>query len=298
MNTDETVAFLGTGLLGKPLAKRLLEAGVALRVWNRTQSKALSLQESGATLCDTPRSAAHGASVVFVCVRDEAAVVEVLEGPEGALAGASHEALIADVSTIGPSAAMRIRESLSKRGFRYLQVPVIGSGSAAEAGELVVLEGGPREDLVKVEAIMRPAARRFIFCGDVADAAKAKLAVNTLLGLLNQAIAEGFTLGEALGLPTNLVLDVLSETPAGRQVERKRKLIVTGEFEPSFKLELLLKDVRLALEEAHAVYPVPRLPALQAVEEVLAEAVAASWKDLDYSAMAGYLSGRASSLTE
>lgn len=289
---SETVAFLGTGLLGKPVAHKMLEAGIPLRVWNRTTAKAAELGDSGATLCDTPRRAADGASVVFVCVRDEEAVSSVLSGPAGALESCASGAIVADLSTIGPSAAERVAASVTRKGCTYAGVPVIGSGASALLGELVVLEGAEKAVVGRIEALLDPVARRFIYCGGPAEAAKAKLAVNTLLGLLNQAIAEGYALGVALGLPSELVLEVLSETPAGRQVERKRNLIASGVFDPSFKLGLLLKDLRLALQESRRVYPAPKLEVLEAVEELVSEAVASSWRDLDYSSVAGYLTGR------
>ncbi len=285
------MAFLGTGLLGRPIAARLLDAGTALRVWNRTLEKARALQEAGAVLCATPSEAARGAGVVFVCVRDEQAVRSVLEGPEGVFEGAQSGAVIADLSTVGPSAAHRLRKSVESRGFSYVEVPVIGSGAAAETGTLVVLGGGEESALERVRDLLEPVSRRFIHCGSAEEAAAAKLAVNVLLGLLNQAIAEAYAVGKALGLPPELVLDALSETPASRQVERKRPAISSGAYSPSFRLELLHKDLSLAVAEVGLTPRPPQLLALQAVLEATGEAVAASWKDLDYSAMAAYLSG-------
>lgn len=285
------VAFLGTGLLGEPIARKISEAGTALCAWNRTPAKAAHLTEHGAEVAESPASAAVGADVVLVCLSDESAVAQVLLGPGGALETAPEGAVVGNLSTIGPSAAERIASSVENKGARYVEVPVIGSGTSALRGQLVVLEGGRTEDLVQTRAVLEPVTRRFIHCGTPSDAAKAKLAVNTLLGILNQAIAEGYCLGLAMGLPSELVLDLLSETPAKAQVERKRPSIASGNFEPSFKLRLLLKDLRLALEEARRARPSPRLVALESIEELVAEAVGSTWGELDYSSIAAFLTG-------
>ncbi|MER3396668.1 MAG: hypothetical protein C4319_07795 [Acidimicrobiia bacterium] len=142
-----------------------------------------------------------------------------------------------------------------------------------------------------VRAVLEPVARRFIYCGGPLDVAKAKLTVNTLLGILNDAIAEAYALEVSMGLSSELVLDVLSETPAKAQVERKRALIASGHFEPSFKLRLLLKDIRLTLKEAHRVNRSPKLVALESIEQLAAEAVESTWRELDYSSMAAFVAG-------
>jgi 3-hydroxyisobutyrate dehydrogenase len=286
---EPTAALLGTGLLGSAIARRVAESGIHLKVWNRTVSKAEALRAWGISVCATPAEACEDVDVVLVCLRDGAAVESVLTSGDGGFERARPDTVFADISTVGPRATRRLLELASSHGYAYVATPVVGSGTSALGGQLVVLEGGDRSALGRARRILEPTARRFFYCGSPELASAAKLAVNTLLGLLNEAIAEAYALGLAMGIESSLLLDILSETPAGSQVERKRALIESGNFEPSFKLELLAKDLRLALEEASANGVAESLEGLRATLANVDRALSSGWEGRDYSGMAGFL---------
>jgi 3-hydroxyisobutyrate dehydrogenase len=278
------VAFLGLGRMGAAMAGHLLDAGHDLTVWNRTPGRADQL---------TSRGAAEASSVP-AAVRAAEAVVLMLAGPDsvravlGEVAGAAPAgALVVDCTTIGPAAAREAGEQAVGHGLRYVDAPVVGSVAPAAEGTLGVLVGGSADDVAAARPLLDlwgdPARVRH--CGPVGSGNAYKIVFNAGLGVAMLGVGEALRLGRDLGLDRSSVLDVLAGGPFGYLVGRRRAMFETDEYQPvQFSLELLGKDLGLALESARV-----ELPATAAAARVTEEAITAGHGADDYGALAGYV---------
>ncbi|CAG6396462.1 3-hydroxyisobutyrate dehydrogenase [Actinacidiphila cocklensis] len=230
------VAFLGLGLMGTPMAHRLLDAGLPLTVWNRTAARAEPFAARGATAAATAAGAVEGADVVVMMLADPAAVASVVGEIAGALRPGT---VLVDTSSIGPDAA-RAAAARLPRGVAYVDAPVMGSVDRAAAGELLILAGGETRPVLPVLAHLGKVRE----CGGVGSGAALKLVlINAVIGGV-VLTAEAMALGRALGLDDGLVTDGLAASPLGPLLQRV--LTTTAHF----PLEHAAKDVRLAAAAA------------------------------------------------
>jgi 3-hydroxyisobutyrate dehydrogenase-like beta-hydroxyacid dehydrogenase len=237
-----TVAVVGLGAMGSRIARRLLDAGHELTVWNRTAAKA---DEIEAPLAASPADAARRSEVVITMVTDPPALREVTEGPEGVAAGADENTTVIEMSTVGPAAIERLATMLSAR---LLDAPVLGSLSEAEAGTLSIFVGGEREIFESRRAVLEVLGNP-IHVGPSGSGAAAKLVANSTLVNVIGAIGEALALAEALGLSRETAFEVLGTTALAAQAERRRPALESGEFPPRFPLRLARKDADLIAEQ-------------------------------------------------
>ena len=276
------VAFIGLGAMGIRMARRLLDAGNELVVWNRTIEKAQPLVELGAVAAESPADAARKAEVVITMVADPEALREVTEGPNGVAAGASEATSLIQMSTVSPDSIRRLEPLFPK----LLDSPVLGSLTEVEEGTLKVFASGPDELLERWEPLLSVLGT-LLRLGPLGAGTAAKLVANaTLLGSLG-LLGEALALGKQLGLSQDAVFEVLAQTPLASQAERRRPSIESGEFPRRFALSLALKDANLILEAGEASGADLRL--IAAVRDWLAEADAAGWGDKDYSALLAWI---------
>ena len=280
-----TVAVLGLGLLGRPMAQNLLKAGFPLVVWNRTREKAEALVRQGARAAATPREAAAQADVLLTIVSDPPALEEVLWGAEGALAGLRPGAVLVDSSTVAPELARRIAAACAERSAEFLDAPVTGGTWGAEKGELVFMVGGKAEALERVRPVLEALGKRFFHLGPHGAGQTVKLAMNLLLALEVQALAEALALAGRGGVQPERLIEVMQSSMARAPVlDIKAPMILAGNFAPSFPLRLMHKDLRLALELAKQLGV--KLPAGAAAEQTYGAVRAAAAQDVDYAAVA------------
>jgi 3-hydroxyisobutyrate dehydrogenase-like beta-hydroxyacid dehydrogenase len=273
-----TVAVVGLGAMGSRIAGRLLDAGYEVVVWNRTAEKAVPLVERGATLAESPADAAARAEALITMVADPPA----LDSVGAALAaGASDKLTVIQTSTVGPAAVARLA-SVLPAGAGLLDAPVLGSVGEAESGTLKIFVGGP-EPLVERWTELLSVLGQPMRVGDVGAGQAAKLVANaTLVGLIG-LLGESLALGERLGLPRDVVFDVLAVTPLAQQAERRRPAVEAGDYPPRFALYLARKDADLIIDAAGAAGVDVRL--VTAARSWLVEAEAAGLGGLDYSAV-------------
>ncbi len=265
------------------MARRLLDAGHELVVWNRTIEKAQPLVELGAAAAESPADAARRAEAVITMVADPEALQGVTEGPDGVVAGASEATTVIQMSTVSPAATARLESVLEPTGAGLLDSPVLGSLTEVEAGTLKVFAGGP-DELVERWTPLLSVLGSVILVGPVGAGTAAKLVANsTLLGVLG-VLGEALALAQKLGLSQEAAFEVLSATPVAAQAERRRPAIESGDYPLRFALHLALKDANLILESAGM-----ELKVIEAVREWLAEANEASWGAKDYSALLAYM---------
>lgn len=279
------IAVIGLGAMGSRLARRLLDGGHELVVWNRTPDKASGLVAAGARVADTPAAAARDAEVVITMVADPDALREVTEGPDGIAKGVREESTVIEMSTVGPPAVARLASALPN-GVGLLDAPVLGSRSEAESGSLHVFVGGSAQLFERWQALLSQLGSP-IHVGPSGSGAAAKLVANsTLLGTIG-VLGEALALADALGLSRDAAFEVLSRSPLGEQAKRRRVALETGDYPPRFPLALAHKDAELVAAAAAATGI--RLRLGEAARSWLADADAASWGELDYAALLAWI---------
>jgi len=281
------VAVVGLGAMGSRVARRLLEGGHALVVWNRTAEKAAPLVEAGAAAAATPAGAAAQAEAVLTMVADPAALRDVTEGEEGVAAGVREGATVIEMSTVGPDAVRRLASVLEERA-GLVDAPVLGSRSEAEAGTLTIFVGGPAE-LVERWTPLLSVLGSPLHVGPLGSGAAAKLVANTTLVGTIGVLGEALALAEGLGLPREKAFEVLAATPLGAQAERRRESVESDEYPPRFALYLARKDAELVVAAAREEGVDVRLT--EAARSWLAEAEDAGLGDRDYSAVLARILG-------
>ena len=243
------LGFIGLGAMGAPMASNLLEAGHELAVWNRSPERVDPLVEAGARRADSPADAASGTRATILMVTNAEAVQEVLFGKKGVVRGLPAGAAVINMGTIGAVATTRIGKTLGDLGFRMLDAPVAGSTPVAEAGELDIMVGGDEQTFEEFEPVLTAMGEKVSHIGGVGSGARMKLINNLIMGSNMAALSEGLALGEAAGIPVEKQLEVLLAGGATSGVaQRKSGNLVSGSYEPQFKLSHELKDLYYALE--------------------------------------------------
>ena len=282
------VGLIGLGLMGRPMGLNLLRAGHPLTVWNRTPARAESLVAAGARLASSPREVAEASDVLFTIVSDPPALEEVLWGSagktDGALGGLRRGSVYVDSSTVSPALARRIAAACAERGARFLDAPVTGGTRGAEKGELVFMVGGEAATLAEIEPVLGVLGKRWFHLGPHGAGQTIKLAMNLILALQVDALAEALALVTRAGLPGEKLVEVLQSSMARAAVlDVKAPLLLKGEYAPSFPLRLMHKDLGLALDLANQLGVA--LPATAAAREVYNYVKGAAKEDLDYAAV-------------
>ncbi|HZA60421.1 MAG TPA: NAD(P)-binding domain-containing protein [Actinomycetota bacterium] len=289
-----TVAIVGLGAMGGRIARRLLDAGYEVLIWNRTAGRTSDLTELGAKPVESPADAARRAGAVITMVSDPAALTAVMEGRVGLAAGAGSSVTVIEMSTVGPAAVLRLA-SVLPAGTGLLDAPVLGSLSEAESGSLHIFVGGP----ASLVGRWRPLLSRLgspIHVGSLGAGAAAKLVANlTLFGALG-VLGESLALAEGLGLSRDAAFAVLATTPLAAQAERRRAAIESGQYPSRFPLSLARKDAELIHSAARAAGVDLRLT--EAARTWLADAeVAGADADRDYTTMLTTILGDRTSRT-
>jgi 3-hydroxyisobutyrate dehydrogenase len=265
--------------MGERIARRFLDAGHELVVWNRTAARAEPLAGLGATAAATPAEAASRVEAAITMVTDAAALIEVTEGPEGVAAGATERTTVVQMSTVGPPAISRL-ESVLPPGTALLDAPVLGSRSEAEGGTLQIYASGPPE-LVERWTPLLSELGTVHPVGPLGAGQAAKLVANTTLVGVIGVLGEALAVAEGLGLSREAAFEVLGTTALASQAERRRANFESGDYPPRFTLSLARKDADLILAAAAASNI--ELPVVEAARAWLAEAEDAGHGEEDYS---------------
>lgn len=282
-----TIGFIGLGLMGKPMARNLLKAGYPVVVWNRTAARADELVREGAKLGKNPRETAAGTDVLITIVSDPPALEQVLWGTDGALGALKRGSTYIDSSTISPELARRVAAAGAERGVDFLDAPVTGGTWGAEEGKLVFMIGGKKEVLDRVQPVLAAMGQRFFLLGPNGAGQTVKLAMNLILALEVDALAEAMALVTRAGVPGEKLVEVMQTSMARAAVlDVKAPLILKNEYPPSFPLRLMHKDMRLALELARQENL--SLPAAAASFTTYSAVKEAAKDDPDYAAVARF----------
>lgn len=284
MTARPSLAFLGLGSMGQPMAARLLGARYPLTVWNRTESRADALVDRGARRADTPADAARDAALVLLMLADPSAVERVLLGQDGVLRGARPGAVVVDCSTVGPEDARTFARSCEGAGVRYVESPVLGSLRQAEQGTLVALAAGDPAAIDEAEPVLRTLAKQVVRAGRQGEGSALKLVMNLLIGGITELLAESVTLSRRAGLSDDVLREtLLGSVLASPFVGYKAPQLLDGDFTPLFSTALMLKDLNLLLHLARDLGVT--LPATLTVRDLYARAAASGHASEDFASV-------------
>jgi 3-hydroxyisobutyrate dehydrogenase-like beta-hydroxyacid dehydrogenase len=247
-----TVGFIGLGIMGSRMAASLRAAGFELTVHNRTRERAEEwVAEHGGRVAATPREAAEGADAVITMVVDGPQVETLLLGDDGAVAGAAENTLFVDMSTIGPADARRIGGEIAERGHRFIDAPVTGSAPAAETGTLTIMAGGSDADMADAMPLFEAMGETIVHAGELGQGQAVKVLSNAVSAVNCATLAQAFVVGRREGLDLDALVRVMEGgSAASKMLDLKARPMLEHDFTPLFKLEHMLKDVQLALQEA------------------------------------------------
>ncbi len=267
--------------MGYPMARNLLRAGHRVALWSNTASKAKQLaDEEKGVACASPKEVAEQSEYVFLCVGDTKMAEDVLTGENGVIEGAKAGTVVADASTISPSASRAIGEKLGSKGIQYLDAPCTGSTPGATAGTLTFMIGGQRQIFEKTKPLLELMGKQFYYCGESGSGLEAKLTQNLILSNIMQAFNEGIVLSTKAGIPPELMLEILNNSAAkSGLIAYKAPFVFKRDFTTNFSTKWMHKDVSLALDHAQE-QGVP-LPVTSVTQQMFQAAISEGYGELD-----------------
>jgi 3-hydroxyisobutyrate dehydrogenase-like beta-hydroxyacid dehydrogenase len=284
------VGFIGLGLMGSRLARRLHKGGWKIRAWNRSAEPLNEISKEGIETAPSVAELVRNSDVILSSLANDAAVRSVYLDKEGVFSAAKPGTVILEMSTISPELSRQMHQEARRRELKFLDVAVSGSTPAVDAGTITLLAGGDEETFEQCVTLFEFLAKQWFLIGPGSSGVQMKLVVNLLLGLDMQAIAEAVSLGEHLQIDRNVLLEVLSKTAVvAPAMAGKFRKIRDSDYSPEFPMRLMSKDMDLVMDAAIASGAY--LPAAAAAQSVLTENVRMSG-DLDLSAITPFVVGQ------
>ena len=282
----EKVGFIGLGIMGRPMAKNLMDAGYQMILFNRTKQKAeeLAREVGGAEVADSPREVAERSDIVITMLPDSPDVEAVVAGEDGVLEGLKEGSLLVDMSTISPVVTKELAGKVVKKGASMLDAPVSGGDAGAIGGTLSIMVGGSEEDFERAAPLFEVMGKVATHVGPVGAGQVVKACNQVVVALNIEAVSEALVLGSKAGVAPGKILEALSGGLAGSAVmEAKKEKFLGHEFDPGFRIELHRKDLGIALAAGNE-YGVS-LPVTAVVSQVLEALLARGSGDDDHSAI-------------
>lgn len=277
---SHSLGWIGTGRMGFAMAKRLLEAGCDLSVYNRTRSKAEPLESLGAKIVDTPAELADR-DIIFTMVSGSDDLISVVCGDQGVLSGSDTPKLLIDSSSVSEEGSQQVREVLRDRGCDMLSAPVSGNAKVIGAGRLTIVASGPESAFSMAEKYLQALGEGVTYVGEGELARMVKICHNVLLGVVTQSLAEITVLAEKGGVPRHALLNFINHSVMGSMFTRyKSPAFVNLDWTPTFTPPLLRKDMDLGLSAGKKL-GVP-LPVATATRELVQRAIDAGHTDCDF----------------
>jgi 2-hydroxy-3-oxopropionate reductase len=279
----EKIGFIGVGIMGKPMALNLINAGYSVFVHQNNKS-AGEVVKAGAQSCASSKEIAEKADVIITMLPDSPEVIQVVEGPDGVLAGIKKGALFIDMSTIAPSTAKTIYTQMKSKGVEALDAPVSGGQVGAEAGTLSIMVGGTPEAFQRALSILKVMGKSIVHIGAPGSGQMTKACNQMIVGMTIQAVCEAFALAKKAGLDLEKMREaLLGGFAQSRILDLHGKRIIERNFEPGFKVKLHRKDMNIALMEGKGL-SVPLYGSAQ-VAAHMDSLLAQSKGELDHSAI-------------
>jgi 3-hydroxyisobutyrate dehydrogenase len=269
-----TIAFIGTGVMGKSMAGHLIKAGYSLNIYNRTRSKADELIDSGANWCDTPGDAAANAQVIITIVGFPQDVEAVYFDEGGILERAPSGAYLIDMTTSSPDLAKRIDKAARERGLHAIDAPVSGGDIGAKEARLAIMTGGAQDDFDRVLPVLDVMGKNIVLQGPAGSGQHTKMANQIVIAAGMVGICEALVYAKRAGLdPTTVLESIGGGAAASFSLNVLGPRMIAGDFAPGFFVKHFIKDMRIAIESAEAMaMPVPGLKLAKNLYEELAAA--------------------------
>ena len=252
MSNKVSLAFIGLGVMGYPMAGWLSRKGYRVTVYNRTQTVAERwITDFEGALANSPAIAAQDADVVFLCVGDDNDVSDVMLGDQGVLAGMVSDSIVVDHTTTSARLAQKLAVEVERAGGHFIDAPVSGGQQGAENGQLTVMCGGEAKIFAKIESIIGCYAKSVQLMGEVGSGQLCKMVNQICIAGVVQGLAEGLNFAERAGLDAHQVVDVISQGAAQSwQMENRYKTMLAGDYKHGFAVQWMRKDLAFALQEA------------------------------------------------
>lgn len=251
---QESIGFIGLGIMGQGMARNLLKAGFPLRVWNRTHSKTEQLVAEGATAASSPADVAAHCTIILTCVSDTPDVEAVLLHENGIIFGAEAGNLIIDCSTISPQATQRFAGILAQKGVHLLDAPVSGGSEGAARGTLSIMVGGEAAEFERALPVLQAMGKTITHVGPTGAGQTVKLVNQILVVVTMLGISEALLFAQAGGLDLAKVLTAVSGGAAGSwMLSNRGPQVIQRDWRPGFTIDLQQKDLRLVLDTADAL---------------------------------------------
>lgn len=277
------VGFIGTGLMGLPMAQRLLEADIELVAYNRTSKKLAPLQDAGAAIAASPQEAIKNCDCIILMLTDATAIRSLLLSNDSLqyLAGRT----VIQMGTITPTESKAINEKVIAAGGDYLEAPVLGSTPQAKEGKLTVMVGGTPEQFQRWSDLLQNFGSDPLLIGSVGTAAAVKLALNQLIASLTSAFALSLGFVQRQGANVDLFMQILRDSALyAPTFDKKLQRMLERDFSnPNFPTKHLLKDTNLFISEAESV--ALDISSIKGVQEILLKALNKALADCDYSSL-------------
>ncbi len=250
--TPQTVAFLGMGVMGAPMAGHLARAGHKVTVYNRSAAKAQAwVKEYGGSSAATPREAAAGAHIVFACVGNDDDLRSVVLGADGAFAGMARGTLFVDHTTASAEVARELNATAREHGLDFVDAPVSGGQAGAVNGQLTVMCGGDAAAFERAKPVAMAFSKAFTLIGPSGSGQLAKMVNQICIAGIVQGLSEGIHFGQSAGIDMKLVLDVIGKGAAQSwQMDNRGKTMVDDQFEFGFAVDWMRKDLGLCIDES------------------------------------------------
>ena len=272
------IAYLGLGIMGRPMAVNLVKAGHEVTVWNRSPKTV-----DGARTAVTPAEAAKRADVVWMCVADTKAVETVLFGADGVAEVLRPGVTVVDSSTIAPQATRDFAARVRAKGAEFVDAPVTGSKIGAENAQLLFIVGGPEKTVAALDPLFMALGKKVIRVGETGAGESAKIGMNLMIAAIFEGFAEALALTGKLGVPPEKLVELIQNSMIKSGVtDYKASFVLQQDWSPNFPLRLMLKDIHLMLDAAQQLKL--ELPALKQIEKVYEKAVEAGHANDDYAA--------------
>ncbi len=280
----QKVGFIGLGIMGEMMAKRLLGKGYQLVVYNRTKEKIKKLGDGNFKVVDSPAQIWNECEIAISMLSDSKAVESIVYGDDGLLDSVKPGFIHIDMSTISPSTTRKLYLDYKSRSAHFVHAPVLGSKTQAGDGTLLIFAGGDEETISKCEEIFKVLGRRLWIFDSVEKATNLKIAMNSIIAMMMVALSQAFVLAEKSGISKEVILEILENSALNSTMyQNKGKTIIEGNFTPNFYVKHMLKDINLSLEIAQEM-KVP-MPVISAIRELYISALAKGYESEDYSAI-------------
>jgi 3-hydroxyisobutyrate dehydrogenase len=258
MNTTK-IGWIGLGTMGVPMSQRLISAGYPVTVYNRNREKETALKNAGAATADKPAALIKNTDVVFLMVSDDQAIRDLFQGDDGLLSAATSGKLIINMSTVSPAISVDMAGKCQEQGNEYLDAPVSGSVKQALDGQLVIMVGGERPAYEQATPLFQHLGKLALYLGSQGNGNTAKLAINLLLSIHSQGLAEAILFAQQSGIRTEDFMTIFNNGAMTNVYAKiKGDAIIAGNYNAAFSIKNIAKDLRLAKAEGGLTTPLAR----------------------------------------